>query len=382
MNVKSTIQWATPYSLGLLLALAVAAVVGFALLRWASGRPIAPARRVGLLVIRLAILAILGLIIINPVRVDETPGTVERPKVFYLLDTSQSMAIGKGATRWEQVVQTIRDADRARDPRDGAQVSLFRFGSRLAAVDADSARPADAEPRVPEHARRRAGRRAAAAGRAAPGADRFRHAPGRLARRSHGPVRPGAASGRGRLLRRPRPRPRSGRRDRAGLRPDEGAHPRPPGRRRERRRRRGHREHGRAQPGAEVFEGRRAGLRAELRLQGQTLRAEDRGRRVRRQAGGGARPHAGRPPGRRWPATRWRSSRATRTAGSRPGSIRNRARCRRRTTPSAPTWPSTTPRSACSTSKGRPSATSQQGGRSGLRAAARSAGPTHRSRRR
>ena len=97
MNFKSTIQWATPYSLGLLLALAVVAAVGFVLLRWASGRPIAPARRVGLLAIRLAILAILGLIIINPVRVDETPGAIELPKLFYLLDTSQSMAIGKGA---------------------------------------------------------------------------------------------------------------------------------------------------------------------------------------------------------------------------------------------------------------------------------------------
>ena len=146
MNVKSTLQWATPYSLGLLLALAVAALAGFVLLRWISGRPIAPARRIGLLALRLAILAILGLIIINPVRVDETPGTVERPKLFYLLDTSQSMAIGKDSTRWEQVVQTIRDAGRAREPREGAQVSMFRFGSRLAAVDADFGRPAVAEP--------------------------------------------------------------------------------------------------------------------------------------------------------------------------------------------------------------------------------------------
>ena len=146
MNVKSTIQWATPYSLGLLLALALAALAGFALLRWASGRPIAPARRHGLLVLRLAILAILGLIIINPVRVDETPGAVERPKLFYLLDTSESMAIGKEMTRWDQVVQTIRDGSRVRDPRAGAQVSLFRFGSRLAAVDADFGRPAEAKP--------------------------------------------------------------------------------------------------------------------------------------------------------------------------------------------------------------------------------------------
>jgi uncharacterized membrane protein len=137
MNVKSTIEWATPYSVSLLIACAVATLAGFALLRWMSGCPIAPARRPALLVLRLMILAILGLIIINPVRVDETPGMVERPKLFYLLDTSQSMAIGKGSTRWDQVVKTIRDAEGARDIRTGAQISTFRFGSALAAVTGD-----------------------------------------------------------------------------------------------------------------------------------------------------------------------------------------------------------------------------------------------------
>jgi uncharacterized membrane protein len=152
MNIKTTLQWATPYSLALLLAAAGAAVVGFALLRLLSGRPIASARRLGLLVVRLAILALLGLIIINPVRVDETPGTVERPKVFYLLDTSQSMAIGKTATRWEQVVQTIREARDVRDPTKGAQVSTFRFGSRLAAVNTEIAQPENVEPPRPSTA--------------------------------------------------------------------------------------------------------------------------------------------------------------------------------------------------------------------------------------
>jgi uncharacterized membrane protein len=144
-QVKSTLDWATPFSLGLLLAALLAAIAGFALLRLAAGRPIAPARRVGLVVLRLAILTVLALIIFNPVRVDETPGTVERPKLFYLLDTSQSMAIGKSATRWEQAVQTIRDTGLAPDPRQGAQVSMFRFGSRLAAVNANFWRPEEAE---------------------------------------------------------------------------------------------------------------------------------------------------------------------------------------------------------------------------------------------
>ena len=56
------------------------------------------------------------------------------------------MAIGKGSTRWDQVVQTIRDVDRARDPRAGAQISMFRFGSGLAAVNGDFWRPDGARP--------------------------------------------------------------------------------------------------------------------------------------------------------------------------------------------------------------------------------------------
>jgi uncharacterized membrane protein len=146
MNVTSTLQWATPYSLGLLVAFATAAFAGFALLRWTSGRPIAPARRLALRVLRLAILAILVLIIVNPVRVDETPGTVERPKLFYLLDTSQSMAIGKSQARWDQVVQTIRGVEGDRDSRTGAQIGVFRFGSSLAAVGGDFLHPDDARP--------------------------------------------------------------------------------------------------------------------------------------------------------------------------------------------------------------------------------------------
>ena len=145
MNVKSTIEWATPYSLGLVLALAIVAFAGFALLRWSSGRPIGIGPAARALVLRLAILAILGVIIINPVRVDETPGIVERPRLFYLLDTSQSMAIGKQSTRWDQVVQTLRDAEGTGDPRARAQISTFQFGSGLAAVHGDFWRPEKAK---------------------------------------------------------------------------------------------------------------------------------------------------------------------------------------------------------------------------------------------
>ncbi len=145
MNLQPTIQWATPYSLALLLAFAVVTATGFVLLRLTLGRPMAPARQIGLVAVRLAVLAAVALIMINPVRVDKTPGAVELPRLFYLLDTSQSMAIGQGVTRWDHAVETIKRAAGTLDGRTGAQVSTFRFGSRLAAVSADFWQPAGDE---------------------------------------------------------------------------------------------------------------------------------------------------------------------------------------------------------------------------------------------
>lgn len=136
MNVKSTLQWAPPFPAWSAAALAAGVLALYLLLRWVSGRPVAPARRVGLLAVRLLTLAALAVVLLNPVRVDETPGPVERPKVVYLVDASQSMALGKGASRWDRVVETVHEAGRGRDPRAGAQLSVFRFGSRLAADDA------------------------------------------------------------------------------------------------------------------------------------------------------------------------------------------------------------------------------------------------------
>ena len=141
MSVKSTLQWAPPFSIALVTAAAVGSVAVFLLLRQTAGRPIAPARRRSLLVFRVLILAVLGLILANPIQVDETAGPIERPKVIYLLDSSQSMALGKGATRFEQVVGVIRERGLSDDPKAGAQVSVFRFGDRLAAVDPASLHP-------------------------------------------------------------------------------------------------------------------------------------------------------------------------------------------------------------------------------------------------
>ena len=295
MNVKSTIQWATPYSLGLLLAFAIAVLAVFALLRWSSGRPIAIARRPALLVLRLAILAILGVIIINPVRVDETPGIVERPRLFYLLDTSQSMAIGKHTTRWDQVVQTLRDAEGTGDPRAGAQISTFQFGSGLAAVSGDFWRPEAAKIARGSSAGAVLAAEAPRPGEPPPAPtdpDTLLGASleGLAHRFGQTPPQAVVVFSDGRA----RDSDKAGTIARAYSRMKVPVHV-SPRRRRERRWRCRHRQHGCAESGAEVFNDRRAGLRAELRLQGPTRRAEDRGRRAAGQPRCGPHPHANRP---------------------------------------------------------------------------------------
>ncbi|MDB5350357.1 MAG: hypothetical protein JWN86_1604 [Planctomycetota bacterium] len=134
--IRTSLHWATPFSMSVIAASALGAFVGFALMRRAMGAPIALSRRWGLWTIRGLILAVVGVILLNPVRVEEAPGSVERAKVVYLVDTSQSMALGEtGKTRWDQVVATIQAAEKSRDVRTGPQLGLFRFGSRLAAID-------------------------------------------------------------------------------------------------------------------------------------------------------------------------------------------------------------------------------------------------------
>jgi uncharacterized membrane protein len=134
---NTTYQWSYSISPGLALALGGLAFLTFVVLRRTAGAPLKPAKRRGLSGLRGSILAVLGLILLNPVRVEQTPGTVERPKVVYLVDTSQSMALGKdGKTRWNEVVSTILDAEKAGSTDSQApEVGSFRFGSRLSAID-------------------------------------------------------------------------------------------------------------------------------------------------------------------------------------------------------------------------------------------------------
>ena len=133
--IKTTYQWATPLSVGLVLTCAVVAALVFAVLRRAAGGPLGPSKRWGIWLLRGGIVALLIVILLNPVRVEETPGAVERPRVVYLLDTSQSMALGQtDHTRWDEALATIRGAEAASQGTISPEVGVFRFGDRLAAV--------------------------------------------------------------------------------------------------------------------------------------------------------------------------------------------------------------------------------------------------------
>jgi len=130
----SSIQLESPFAQSLLLLAALAAVAAWALVRWLVGPPAAISRRSGLYVLRGIAIATLLLVLANPVRVSQAPGVIERPELFYLLDSSQSMTLGDPITRWDEALRTIHETATA--TRDNhVDVKLFRFGQRLLASD-------------------------------------------------------------------------------------------------------------------------------------------------------------------------------------------------------------------------------------------------------
>jgi uncharacterized membrane protein len=115
--------------IGVLASAALVAVVG----RWLLGPSNDVARRWSLILVRGALLAIVAVILLNPVRVDELPGPMQQPELFYLLDASSSMQMGDARSRWEEAVQMIGGAHKQTPTH--AQVKAFRFGQRLAAIE-------------------------------------------------------------------------------------------------------------------------------------------------------------------------------------------------------------------------------------------------------
>ena len=105
--------------------LAAAALAVLLILRLIAGPAAAISRRMGLYLLRAALLATLLALLLNPVHVEEQPGSIDPPDVFYLLDSSTSMAMGTGESRWDLVTRMIREAQ-----QKGGDRSHARSGQR------------------------------------------------------------------------------------------------------------------------------------------------------------------------------------------------------------------------------------------------------------
>jgi hypothetical protein len=119
-------------------AVAVGLAAGLPLAAWLLGKLLGPAnavsRRWSLWILRGAILTLIALVLCNPVRIDESPGPVERPEMFYLLDASASMQMGSPTSRWDESLERIAAARRLA-PSSPAIPKAFRFGQHLAAIE-------------------------------------------------------------------------------------------------------------------------------------------------------------------------------------------------------------------------------------------------------
>lgn len=122
-----------PLSASALVGVAVGAPLVVLLLRKLLGPANAVSQRWSLWTLRGAILLVVAVVLLNPVRVDELRGPVERPEIFYLLDTSASMQMGSPLRRWDESLEMIAAARRLAESSP-AVPKPFRFGQRLAAI--------------------------------------------------------------------------------------------------------------------------------------------------------------------------------------------------------------------------------------------------------
>jgi hypothetical protein len=102
------------------------------LARWFATVP--SARSVPLLGLRAAILALLFLILLEPVRVTETRLPEEPPSAVFLVDRSRSMALREPVSRLDQARQMIESAEAQLPSESRPKIELYGFGEEIQAV--------------------------------------------------------------------------------------------------------------------------------------------------------------------------------------------------------------------------------------------------------
>ena len=134
-EVHSTISTATPVSMLTIGVCLIAFATLLLWLRWLGGPPVPRANSWKLLLLRVMVLGVLLMILWNPVRVDTRPGDIERPKVVFLVDASQSMSLGKATRRWDDALGIIREVSGNDAVPIQPNIETYCFGQKLAAVD-------------------------------------------------------------------------------------------------------------------------------------------------------------------------------------------------------------------------------------------------------
>jgi len=133
-------EFQPPISMSTLVLCVVALAAAYGISRWLFGTAETVSRRTVLTVLRCAVLVALTMLFLNPVKVTEVPGKIDRSEMFYVLDSSASMQMGSGSNRWSDAVKLIDDSNAATGDDVGASIRMFRFGQRLSAVQTEQQR--------------------------------------------------------------------------------------------------------------------------------------------------------------------------------------------------------------------------------------------------
>jgi hypothetical protein len=135
-------EWSRPHAIEFAAAIGLGLLGLLMLARRVARSP--DARSVVLLGLRGAALAILVVILLDPIRTIETRIPGEKPTAVYLIDGSRSMTLERPFTRLDQVHGQIQLAELSVASDRMPRVDRYRFGNELSAI-----RP-DEPPRAPD----------------------------------------------------------------------------------------------------------------------------------------------------------------------------------------------------------------------------------------
>lgn len=142
-----SIQFVPFFSPWQLAAIFAALLFAAGVLARLMGKPVIPSRRWRFLVPKLLAIAVVGMILLNPVRVRTVDDQSETAKAIVLVDASQSMTLpDRVGARWDRALRFESELSELADRHATAKIARYRFGDRLrqlSATDDKSQAPAD-----------------------------------------------------------------------------------------------------------------------------------------------------------------------------------------------------------------------------------------------